>query len=79
MTCITSNLSTEEQQVTATTKRKEEDAAMAQAVMTTVSREKKTLLTVVDAVRKTVDEARAREHATALDWEKEKTNARHLE
>jgi hypothetical protein len=33
----------------------------------------------VAATRKTLDEARAHEHAAALTWEKEKTIARHLE
>jgi hypothetical protein len=33
----------------------------------------------VAAARKTLDEARAREHAVALAWEKEKTIACHLE
>jgi hypothetical protein len=33
----------------------------------------------VAAARKTLDEARAREHAAALAWEKEKTIAHHLE
>jgi hypothetical protein len=33
----------------------------------------------VAAARKTLDEARARERAAALTWEKEKTISRHLE
>jgi hypothetical protein len=33
----------------------------------------------VAAARKTLDEARARERAAALAWEKEKTIAHHLE
>jgi hypothetical protein len=67
MTCITSNLSTKEQQVAAVVaKRKEDDTV-------TMSH------AVVAAVCKTLDETRAHERAATLAWEKEKTNARHPE
>jgi hypothetical protein len=81
----TSNLSVDEQQaaVTATVaaaKRKEDGAAAtAQAVVATTHREQEALVTAVAASLKTLDEARARERAAALAWEKEKTIARHLE
>jgi hypothetical protein len=67
-----SNLSTVDgQQVAATAKRKEDDAvAVAQAVAATSHREQEALMA---AARKTLDEAPARERATALAWEKEKT------
>jgi hypothetical protein len=51
----------------------------AQATAATAHREQEALYAVVDAARKTLDEARAREHAAALSWEKEKTLYCHLE
>jgi hypothetical protein len=76
----TSNLSVDEQQVAAAAKRKEDDAAaVAQAAAATVHREQEALVAIVAAARKTLDEARARERAAALTWEKEKTITRHLE
>jgi hypothetical protein len=42
-------------------------------------REQEALIAAVAAARKTLNEVRAREHVTALIWEKEKTTARHLE
>jgi hypothetical protein len=73
-----SNLSTVDgQQVAATAKRKEDDAvAVAQAVAAISHREQEAL---VAAARKTLDEAPARERATALAWEKEKTITHRLE
>jgi hypothetical protein len=81
MSGSTSNLSINEQQAAATAaKRKEDDvAAAAQAAAATVHREQEALVAAVAAARKTLDEARARECAAALAWEKEKTIARHLE
>jgi hypothetical protein len=79
----TSNLSVDEQQaavVAAAAKRKEDDAAAtAQAAAATTHREQEALVATVAAARKTLDEARARERAAALAWEKEKTIAHHLE
>jgi hypothetical protein len=78
----TSNLSIDEQQATVTSaattsaKRKEDDVAAAAA---TAHREQEALVAAVAAARKTLDEARVRERAVALAWEKEKTIARHLE
>ncbi len=77
-----SNLSTVngQQAVAATAKRKEDNAAAAaQAAAATAHREQEALVAAVAAARKTLDEARARERAAALAWEKEKTIARHLE
>jgi hypothetical protein len=69
----TSNLSVDEQQATAPTvaaKRKEKDAATAaQATAATAHREQEAFITVVATARKTLDEARVREHAAALAWE----------
>jgi hypothetical protein len=67
----TFKLSVNEQQAAAT-KRKEDDAA-------TTHREKEALIATMATARKTLDEARACEHAAALAWEKEKTIACHLE
>jgi hypothetical protein len=83
MSGSTSNLSVDEQQVAAAVaataaKRKEDDAA-AQAAAATAHREKEALVAAVAATCKTLDEARARERAAALAWEKEKTIACHLE
>jgi hypothetical protein len=75
-----SNLSTVDGQHAAVTaaKRKEDDAAAtAQAAAATVHREQEALIVVVAAAHKTLDEARARERATALAWEK-KTITHHL-
>jgi hypothetical protein len=52
---------------------------VAQATTATAHREQEALYAVVDAARKTLDEARARKHAAALSWEKEKTLYCHLE
>jgi hypothetical protein len=79
MLSSTSNLSVDEQQATAA-KRKEDDAATAaQAAITTTHREQEALVATVAAACKTLDEARARERAAALAWEKEKTITYHLE
>jgi hypothetical protein len=70
-----SNLSTidgKQAAAAAATAKKEDDAA-------TVHRKQKALVVVMAAARKTLDEARAREHTAALAWEKEKTIAHHLE
>jgi hypothetical protein len=79
----TSNLSVDEQQAAATTaaaKRKEEDATVvAHAITATKHREQEPLVAAMAATCKTLDEARACEHAIALAWEKEKTITRHLE
>jgi hypothetical protein len=74
------NLSTVDgQQVaTAVAKMKEDDTA-AQAVAATMHQEQKALIAVVAAAHRTLDEAWAHEHATALAWEKEKTISHHLE
>jgi hypothetical protein len=75
-----SNLSTIDGQQTAVAKTKEDDTVpAAQAAVATAHREQEALIAVVAAARKTPDEARAREHVTALTCEKEKTIARHLE
>jgi hypothetical protein len=80
----TSNLSIDEQQATVTSaaaaaaKRKEDDVAAA-AAAATAHREQEALVAAVAAARKTLDEARVREHVVTLAWEKEKTIARHLE
>jgi hypothetical protein len=80
MSDSTSNLSVNEQQAVAAAKRKEDDVApVAQAAAATAHREQEALVAAMAAARKTLDEARARERATALAWEKEKTIARHLE
>jgi hypothetical protein len=76
----TFNLSINKQQAAAAAKRKEDDAAaVAQATAATAHREHEALIAVVVAARKTLDEARACERATALAWEKENTIVRHLE
>jgi pyruvate/2-oxoglutarate dehydrogenase complex dihydrolipoamide acyltransferase (E2) component len=82
----TSNLSFDEQQAAvaaaaaAAAKRKEDDAAAAaQAAAATAHREQEALIAAVAAARKTLDEARTRERAAALTWEKGKTIACHLE
>jgi hypothetical protein len=63
----TSNLSVDEQQVTATAKRKEDDAvAAAQAATTTAHREQEALIAVMTVACKTLDEVRAREHDITL-------------
>jgi hypothetical protein len=59
----TSNLSVDEQQAAAATAHREQEA----------------LVAAVAAARKTLDEARARERAATLAWEKEKTIDHHLE
>jgi hypothetical protein len=41
--------------------------------------EQETLVTVMATARKTLDEARTHERATALAWEKENTITHHLE
>jgi hypothetical protein len=85
MSGSTSNLSVNEQQAAATVaaaataaKRKEDDAAAA-AQAATAHREQEALVAAVATAHKTLDEARSRERAAALAWEKEKTIARHLE
>jgi hypothetical protein len=82
----TSNLSIDEQQAmiadaaVAATKMKEDDvAATAQAAAATAHQEQEALVAVMATARKTLDEARARELAVTLAWEKAKTIARHLE
>jgi hypothetical protein len=63
-----------------TAKSKEDDtAATTQAAAATAHQEQEAFIVAVAAARKTLDEARAREHAVALAWEKEKTIACHLE
>jgi hypothetical protein len=79
MLSSTSNLSVDEQQAAAA-KRKEDNAATtAQAAITTTHREQEALVATVAAACKTLNEARARERAAALAWEKEKTITYHLE
>jgi hypothetical protein len=75
-----SNLSIiDEQQAAAAAKRKEDNVvAAAQAVAAIAHWEQEPLIAVVTAACKTLDEARARECATSLAWEKKKTIARHL-
>jgi hypothetical protein len=76
MSSSTSNLSVNEQHVTATaTKRKEGNVA----ATATVQREQEALVAVMATARKTLDEVRVHECTTALAWEKEKTITRHLE
>jgi 2-keto-3-deoxy-galactonokinase len=79
----TFKLSVDEQQATtgaAAAKRKEDDATvMAQATNATTHQEQEALIAAMATARKTLDEARSYEHATALAWEKEKTIACHLE
>jgi mannose-1-phosphate guanylyltransferase len=80
MSGSTSNLSVDKQQASVAAKRKEEDAAaVAQAAVATAHREQEALVNVVPAAHKTLDEARARQRATALAWEKEEAIARHME
>jgi hypothetical protein len=77
-----SNLSTVDGQhaTVVSAKRKGDDVAVAAQVATATShREQEALVAVVAAARKTLDETRARERATVLAWEKEKTTIRHLE
>jgi hypothetical protein len=64
----TSNLSVDEQQVIVTTAKWKEDDATAAAQAAAIA-----------AARKTLDEARVREHTAALTWEKEKAITHHLE
>jgi hypothetical protein len=52
---------------------------MAQAAATTTHWEQEALVTDVAAARKTLDKAWAREHASALAWEKENSIVHHLE
>jgi hypothetical protein len=76
----TSNLFVDKQQAVAAAKRKEDDAdAAAQAIVATAHQEQEILVAAVAAACKTLDEARARERATTLAWEKETTIARHQE
>jgi hypothetical protein len=79
ITSSTSNLSVDEEQAAAATTKKNEDddATVAQAVAAPVHGEQEALVAVVAAARKTLDEARAREHAAALAGEK--NIAHHLE
>jgi hypothetical protein len=49
----------------------------AQATATTAHLEQEPLIAIMVAARKTLDEARARERAAALAWEKEKTIVYH--
>jgi hypothetical protein len=78
MTGSTSNLSVDEQQVAAAKRKEDNVVAMAQAAAATAYREHEAHVAVVAAARKTLDEARACEHAATLAWEKEKTLAHHL-
>jgi hypothetical protein len=81
----TSNLSIDGQQATvdaiaAAAKRKEDNTtATAQAAAATMHREQEAIITAVAAARKTLVEARARERAATLAWEKEQIIAYHLE
>jgi hypothetical protein len=81
----TSNFSIDEQQAdtvsaAAIAKRKENDTTTtAQAAAATTHQEQEALIADMAAACKTLDEARAREHAATLTWEKEKTIVRHLE
>jgi hypothetical protein len=73
-----SNLSTVDgQQAVDAAKSKEDDTAAAQATAATTHREQETLVAVVAATRKTLDEAWALERAATLAWEKEKTIITH--
>jgi hypothetical protein len=75
----TSNLSVDEQQAIVIAAKKEDVMAAAQAAATTVHRDQEALIAAVAVARKTLDEARARDHAAVLTWDKEKTITRHLE
>jgi hypothetical protein len=75
------NLSTVDgQQATAAAAKRKEDGttAAAQAAAATVHQEQEALVAAMDAARMTLYEARARERAATLTWEKEKTIAHHL-
>jgi hypothetical protein len=75
-----SNLFVDKQQAVTAAKRKEDDAeAAAQAVIATAHQEQEILIAAVAAACKTLDEARTRERAATLAWEKETTIARHQE
>jgi DNA polymerase IIIc chi subunit len=66
MPASTPNLSIDEQQATPA-KRKEDDVvAVAQATTPTAHREQETLIDIVAAARKTLDEARACERVVTL-------------
>jgi hypothetical protein len=52
---------------------------VAHVVVAIAHQEQEAFIVAVAVTRKTLDEARVREHATALAWEKEKTFARHLD
>jgi uncharacterized protein YqgV (UPF0045/DUF77 family) len=76
----TSNLSVDEQQaIVIVAKKKEDVMAAAQAAATTVHRDQEALIAAVAVARKTLYEARARDHAAVLTWDKEKTITRHME
>jgi predicted nucleic acid-binding protein len=79
MSSSTSNLSVDEQQVTIVVAKRKEEDVMAQAVAATVHWEQEALVVAVATACKTLDEARAREHAAALSYEKEQTIVRLLE
>jgi hypothetical protein len=79
MSGSTSNLSFDEQQAAAAKRKEDDAAAVAQAAAATAHREQEALIATVATARKTLDEAKAREHVAALAWKKEKTIARHLE
>jgi hypothetical protein len=52
---------------------------MAQAATAIAQREEEAPVVTVAVAHKALDEARVRERAATLTWEKEKTNAHHLE
>jgi hypothetical protein len=75
----TSNLFVDEQQTVSAAKTKDDDVVVAaQAAVAPAQQEQDALVVTVVATCKTLDEACARKHATALAWQKEKIIAHHL-